>query len=466
MRKTIWEIKIPTLLGITIILVGIALTSFFTKKGVPFISKASVSENPENVRISNITNTSFTVSYTTPTLVLGSVLYGVDDKMENTAIDDEDSNTKNVQPRLIHNITISNLQPSTNYYFAILSGETTFLNNGKPFSITTGIALNSPASKIKMQGTILFLDTMQKDAIIYITTPNSEVLSTRVKQDGTYTFNLDSLRTQDLTSYISLSKNDVITMLIAGISTKSNVSLFANQINPVPIIIFSKNYDFTINENPSITAPTDKFPFLVASASATKNPQIAIPKQNESFTDQQPTFKGIASPGAEVKIEIHSPEQIQTNVTADKNGSWIFRPKNPLSPGEHTIAITTRDQFGILKTIKQTFTVYAEGSQVNQSATSSATLTPKISITTSPTPKVTTTIAPTKTLTPTITKLSPTQIPTSTPTPTRNPTPTKIPTTPPIEPPGNSSLPSTIIFALSAIITGIILLRFLRNKYV
>ncbi|QQG40865.1 MAG: fibronectin type III domain-containing protein [Candidatus Levyibacteriota bacterium] len=453
MKNTIWQIKIPTLLGIMLILVGIALTSFFTKKGIPFISKASISETPENIRVTNITDTSFTVSYTTSSPFLGSIMYSPNDKMENTAIDDEDSNTKSVQPRLIHNITIANLQPSTNYYFSILSGETTFLNNGKPFTVTTGPTLNLSSATVEMRGSIIFLDTMQKDAIIYITSPNSQVFSTHVKQDGAYTFNLSSLRGQDLTSYISLSKNDVITMLIVGTSEKSNVALFASQANSVPLIIISKDYDFTINDKPiHVLDETIGFPSFTASPSASKATKIISPKKNESFTDTQPTFKGVASPGTEVKIEINSEEEIKTSVTSDKNGSWSFRPKNPLSPGKHTILITTRDQFGILKTIKQSFTVYAQGSQVNQSATPSATLTPKASITSSPTP--------------TIAKPSPTETPTPTLKPTGIPTPTKTQIFPPIEPPGNSSIFPIGISAFSAIITGLIILRFLRNKYV
>ena len=73
MRNTIWQKRIPTLLGILFITIGIGITTYLIKTGVLFTTKAGPSEDPHNVRITNITDSSFTVSYTTANKVVGSV---------------------------------------------------------------------------------------------------------------------------------------------------------------------------------------------------------------------------------------------------------------------------------------------------------------------------------------------------------------------------------------------------------
>lgn len=448
MKKTIFDVRIPTFLGIFIILIGIATTSFFTQTGVPFISRASTMETPQNIRISNITPTSFTVSYTTPGSVLGAISYRTTDKMENTSNDDSDENNT-VTPRNIHMITVKNLSPQTQYFFHIVSGDTTFMDNGKPFTITTAPNItDSPKESGRIQGTIIYpnQESTPKEAIVYIATKDSQTLSAKVDNNSKYNISLLGIRDKTLNSYAVITPDTSITMLVLGNNTQSNVTLFASQANPVPPIILSKIYDFTIDTTP-IASPSGMigFPNLQASPSAIKTPQITNPKKDDSLTDLKPLFRGVASPSANVEIEIHSDEQIKKEVVADKNGAWTFRPTEALSPGEHTVTIKTRDQFGILKTITQSFTVYAQGSQVGQSATPSAT------------------IAPSPTSTPKITN-TPTPFPTSTTIPTITPTPpAKI--FPPIEPPGNSSFLTLAVWAFGVIITGLMLLR-LRRRFI
>lgn len=461
MKQTIFDKRIPTIFGIFVIFIGIIATSFFTQKRIPFISKASTAETPQNIRISNISPTLFTLSFTTPGSVFGSVIYGPNDKMENTATDNSDEN-KNVAPKTLHVITIKNLIPQTQYFFSIVSGETTFLDNGKPFAITTAPNIaNSSKESRHIKGTILFSDNAPQEAIIYIATKDSQTLSTIIDKNSNYDIPLQNIRDKTLNNYASIIPDDKITMLVVGENTKSNITFLASQANPVPPVLLSKTYDFTINTIPIASEAASVivgFPDLQASPSAIKTPQINTPKKNEALTDLKPLFKGIASPSANVIIEIHSDEQIKTEIVADKNGTWTFRPKTPLTPGDHTVILTTRDQYGILKTITQSFTVYAQGSQVGQSATPSATLTPSIT----GTPKISSTPASIATsATPTI---APTLTPTPTPKPTIIPVPTKI--YPPIESPGNSSLFGLTATVLSVIILGLMLLYFLRRKYI
>lgn len=417
MRNDIWNKRIPTLLGIGIIGIGIIITSLLVRSGVIFISRAGPSQTPTDVRISNIQDSSFTVSYTTEDKVIGSINFGDNKTLGQNALDDRDQQTGSVNPHKIHNITVRGLNPSTKYYFSILSGQNTFLNNNNLFEAYTARAIDqSPSQQTPLSGKIILPNgTIPSEAIIYVTAENAQVISTLVKQDGSYILPLNSLLNKDLNGYFVFQKNTIIKLLAVGDSLKSNVLLSKEQINPIPTITLSNDYDFTVGSSPTASQSSTSVGFpsfssqLVSSTSAKQNPQIITPKKDESFTDNKPLFKGSALPNEKVQIIIHSDEQIQTEVTSDANGNWTYRPATPLSPGNHTISIVSRDKSGILKTIQQSFVVYASGTQVHQSATPSAT--PILTFVPTPTSTPILTISPAPSLIPTSTIPTPTKIP-------------------------------------------------------
>ena len=454
MKKTIWDKRIPTLLGMLLIVVGIGLTSFLVDKGVIFIGRASPATNPQNVRITNITDNSFTVSYNTDAQVIGSLTYGKDPNLGQTALDDRDQQTGSLANHKIHSITVRSLSPVTKYFFSITSGQDKFSNNGTPFEVVTGANVTSPPSEQKpVVGKVVMPNGKAPDeAIIYITTDNSQVISSLVKSGGTYLIPLNSVRSQDLASYLDFSTVNTLKMLVFGDGLSSNVSLSISQINPVPTITLSQNYDFATGTEPVASSSAqqnsaESFPSPKPNGNVSNiTPEILTPQANQSFSDQQPLFKGTAQPNETVKIEIHSDAQIQTQIKTDANGNWSYRPNVPLSPGQHTISITTKDINGILRTITENFTVYAAGSQVNPAAnppTATPTPSPAPSATPTPTPSPT----PVATLMPTPTAtVTPTPTPLPTPTPTVAPTPA--PSNPGLAPGGNSPGPDGKIITL------------------
>jgi len=82
MKKNFWDRRIPTLFGILLITIGVGITTFLVNQGVLFKSNASLTNQPQNVRITNITGNSFTVSYQTESKVIGSLNYGEDQNWE------------------------------------------------------------------------------------------------------------------------------------------------------------------------------------------------------------------------------------------------------------------------------------------------------------------------------------------------------------------------------------------------
>ncbi len=436
MKQNFWNKKIPTILGILVITISVGVTTFLVNQSTLFKSNASLSDQPKDVRITNITDTSFTVSYSTDAQVSGSLNYGKDINLGQSALDDRDEQSGNLANYNIHNITVHLLSQQTQYFFTITSAQDSFLNNGEPFTVTTGPALSNPPTQTPMTGKIILPDgSAASEAIIYVTMDKAQVISTLTKTDGSYILPLNSLRTNDNAAYYTLSSSTNLKILVTGDGLSSNASLSFNQINPVPTITLSKDYDFSAGESPT-TAPTslESFPSFESTPSAKTSPDILTPKENQSFNDQQPLFKGTGLPDQKVTIVIHSDAPIQTTVTTDPQGNWNYRPTTPLAPGNHTIAITTKNSAGILQTITQSFTVYAAGSQFTQAVTPTPSVSPSVSPTIAPTVKPSLTLTPTLTPTPTLANATPTIAQTTKGGATAVPTATLLPAT------GNASI--------------------------
>jgi hypothetical protein len=448
MRKKFWDKRIPTLFGILLITIGVGITTFLVNQGVLFKSNASLTQQPQNVRITNITDNAFSVSYSTEDQIIGSLNYGVDAKLGNPALDDRNQQTGTLTPYRVHNITVRNLKPQTQYYFSITSGQENYLNGEKPFEVTTGQTISgSPPNQNPMSGKIILSDgNAPQEAIIYVTASGSQVISVPVKTDGTYILPLNSIRTADLSAYYNFPDNATIKMLVFGDSLTSNVTLSVGQIDSIPAIILSKDYDFRQSQTPVATTSgvLESFPSFSSTSSAAETPEILTPENNQKFTDQQPLFQGKALPNQNVVITVHSSQSVQTTVKSDANGNWNYRPSSSLTPGNHTITITSKNANGILKTITQSFVVYASGEQVLPAV-----------------PSVTPTITPTPTIpvaTPTITQAVPTATPTAAITQTQTITPTAI-LTKSLPPTGNPSIMTAgIIGATVSIVGGLLFL--------
>lgn len=449
MKKSFWDKKIPTLLGLFILALGVGITTFLTNKGALLQTNALSTEQPQNVRITNVTDTSFSVSYSTQDKISGSLNYGQTISLGQSAFDERDQKTGKLDNYQIHSITINNLLPLTKYYFTIISGQKAYYNNDKPFEVVTGSSISDFAQNSEtLKGKILLPNgNSPSEAIVYVTSDNSQVVSVLSKSNGSYEIPLKLIRTGDLSSYYNFSQNSVIKMLAFGDLLTSNVVLSKTQVNTIAPITLSKDYNFLIKGSPNASASANLLSFpsfeSTSSASQEKKVQILTPKKDQGLTDDQPLFKGTAKAGENVQIVIHSDQTLQAQVTTDKNGDWSYRPSEPLAPGTHTITITARDVSGILRTITQSFVVYASGTQIpNASGSPTPTPTPTVAITLS-----------------------------SILTPTSTPVPTEILTQPPVSTSSATPLPPTgnpfiITFGIAGIVVSLIgsLLFFLSRK--
>jgi hypothetical protein len=414
LRNSILNKRIPQSMGILVLVFSLGTIFWLSGNAILFGTKAAVGNIPKDIQVSNIDNTSFTVSYVTDSEVNGSISYGTDQKLGRVAFDKRDISTP--LPHGIHYLTVSKLSPSTKYYFSIISGDKTFNDNSSPFEVTTASAAAKNTAEDKISG-LATLDggNTPSEAIAYLKSDKSQLLSSLVQPDGTYSILLNKMLKNDLSGYLDLAPETILKMRLVNQTLESSISLLAGQAKTIPPITLSKNYDFSISDSPlsgssaSDSANVNQFPSVETSTTA-QSIQILTPNNSEEFKDTQPQFSGKALPGKDVEITINSTDEITTTVQADQNGDWEYRPDTSLSSGTHTITIKTEDSEGAIKTLTRSFTVLAAGSQFVE---------PSISPTDAPTP---TEAQPTKA------PLSPTSVPTTAPTLAPTIAPTEIPT--------------------------------------
>ena len=106
--------KIPTILGIILLFGGVFAGVFLLRNNQIFKIGASPTITPQNVRLSNFSDSSVTISWITDDKTASFVSYGV-----NENVGDVISETEDDQKFSTHSITITGLNPETNYYFKI-----------------------------------------------------------------------------------------------------------------------------------------------------------------------------------------------------------------------------------------------------------------------------------------------------------------------------------------------------------
>ncbi|OGH14671.1 MAG: hypothetical protein A2689_02825, partial [Candidatus Levybacteria bacterium RIFCSPHIGHO2_01_FULL_38_96] len=446
MRKGLWSKRIPTFFAFLLLFISIWVTSFLIQKGVIFVGRATPEKSPREVLISNITDSSFTVTFQTLAKTVAAVSIEEKNNPQFVVFDDRNKRTDEQKPFYSHYITVSDLKPKTIYELSILSDGEIYLNGEKKYIVTTGpLITGAPPVQNPIVGKVLLPDgSAASDTIVVIAIEGAQSISSLTKDDGTYIIPTNSIKKTILDDYLTIDGNQEIQLKIIRGDMRASVKSLFKDSELIPPLTLQKNYDFTKTPEQKISSLASQ---LKVPPAKTKFGEVKIlnPKPSESLIDNKPLFRGVALPNKTIKITIES-NPIKTEVISDNNGSWSFRPSVPLSPGEHTITIETQDNFGILKTISQKFTVFASGAQVAESATPSAT--PAITIT----PTTTQAITPTVFISPSATPLI-TQIPTIAPTVVVTIPPTIPPITIPITtpaPPGSSS--SLILTSISIIL--------------
>ncbi|OGM31104.1 hypothetical protein A2803_05375 [Candidatus Woesebacteria bacterium RIFCSPHIGHO2_01_FULL_44_21] len=400
--------RIPSILGVIVLVIGLAAGVFLIGQQQIFRLGAAGSQAPNDVRISNVSDISFTVSWFTERDTVGFVSWGESTSLGELAREVEGSS------KSVHSITIGSLTPGKTYYFVINSAGTDFDNNGVPWSVSTGPALGSPPGTLLASGVVVKGDsTPAGNVLVYINGGAMGQMSTITSINGTWTIPLSQARAKTLSTYAAFDANSVLDIFVQAGSTTAAAQVTALEANPIPNITLGQTHDFRNEPTGGVNLPEANVNLptesdegspgaLDVSGEANTEPSEIVTLKDldpgETVFTATPEFFGEGPAGETITITIES-TPVTESVRVSSGGLWKFSPPTTLEDGEHTITITWTDAQGFLRRVSRTFTVLAaEGEPGFVSTPSGATATPSPSPTPSPTP--TPTPSPTVTASP------------------------------------------------------------------
>lgn len=379
------EARIPTLIGLFLLVLGIAAGVFLIQNRQIFRLAASPEETPKDVRITNISDSGFSVSWITDKGTTGFVSFGTSTRLGQTASDDQDRGSE-PSPRIAHHVTLAGLAPSTTYFFNVGSGRNTFDNKGSPWQIRTAPKITTPLpptdvifGKVETQA-----QTPAVGVIVYVSVPGVTPSSSVTTLAGNWSISLATARSEDLSTFASYDKdNSAVQIFVqAGAGLVATASAITGVARPLPPIILGQTHDFrnlpktegegespktqfelTPQASPSAEAsPSSGFsfePLATGSAQVKPSPTIDNPKPGEEIATIKPEFRGKGPSGLKITITVESPQVYSTQLTIGGNGAWNWTPTSSLEPGEHTITLSWVDETGKKQTIIRSFTVLA-----------------------------------------------------------------------------------------------------------
>ncbi len=412
--------KIPTILGIIILLVGTFAGVFFLNMRTTFRIGADVASTPKDVRIGNITDNSVTVSWSTDKETTDFLTWGT----SSTAISKVEKESESDQKFFNHSINLTGLKADTAYFFKINSDGTDYDNNNVPWQFTTGDELAIKTNLSPISGSVLTASGKPGDhALVYITI-NGYLISTLTSSAGNFVFQLAGVRTPDLKSYQEISESQTLLSISAqgGPGEIVTDSIFPQSSRPIPPLIFGQTYDHRnlppngdgqspdVNLNlPANSTTESKFNVATGSSSTTSNSVILESlTDGEVVTSDKPQFFGKGPGGEEITITVHSEDPISETVVIPNSGSWSWSVPTNLAPGAHTITISWIDAKGITRNLTRNFEVQASElpafvASSSATPTASGAATPKPTATAKPTASATAQPVPvTGDLTPTL----------------------------------------------------------------
>ncbi len=375
MRKR--ELTIPTILGILATIGGLAAGVVLLNKPLRNLVGARVEETPKEVKITNISDASFVVSWVTDKSTSGYIQYNG----ELVVSDDRDQERGEIGNYFTHLVTVRGLKPATKYSFKIGSKENLY-------EVTTAVtAGRPPAADVAYGQVVTASGDPVEGAIVYLSLPGAVPQAVLTKPSGSWVIPVSIARSADLTGYAAYDreKEKIEITVQAGALGTSIVNTTTGTTKPVANITLGEN----ISGEMPVPTPIagSKFSQETLATDTGETLVILTPKSGEKVNSQKPEIMGKAPAGSKVTIKVESSQLFTETLTANENGDWTYGVPENLDPGVHTITVTSIID-GVTKTIKKSFTVEAAGvsNAPARVATPSATL--------KPTPKPTPTIAP------------------------------------------------------------------------
>lgn len=234
-------IKIPTLIGMGVLLLGLAGGVYLVSQNQTLQSKAAISSQPKNVNTANLSESSVSIYWQTDQVTTGFIRAGTTQQSTNIYLDDRDPSSP--QPHKLHFVTISNLQPETTYYYQIYSGTIIY---PPTFSSFKTPAIRANLNWPPIVGTIIDINNQAIDeAIITLNLPEAQTLATIAKTGGNFILPISDIKTADLTNPLP---NQIYTAKLDILGTSKTAQAVLSMpptTTALPPIVLGSSVDLT-----------------------------------------------------------------------------------------------------------------------------------------------------------------------------------------------------------------------------
>ncbi|MBI2018298.1 fibronectin type III domain-containing protein [Candidatus Daviesbacteria bacterium] len=238
------KFKLPTILGLGIILIGISSGLFLVLREQILISRASPDITPikDSVTFTNIEDSTVVVSWQTANPAASFVTYGKSDPGEQTALDDRDSGSPN--SHIVHYVTLKNLLPKTEYQLKIATGKV----SSDIFRFKTASPATTQSNFGPVIGSVLENDKPIPEGVAYLSISDTTVQSSLIKDLGSFLIPLSRIRPPD---------DETIAKLTVIAKTGQSIALFRIKAagTSLPVLKIGQNLDLTTTQSPTKEVP-------------------------------------------------------------------------------------------------------------------------------------------------------------------------------------------------------------------
>lgn len=239
MIELLSKFKIPTLLGLAILLAGIGGGVFLVVRNQTFITQASPDQAPQNITFSNIEDSLVTISWQTSAPTPGFVAVNLNSANKETLLDDRDTNTPT--PRVDHFVTIKNLAPQTTYQVKIFSGKTQRILQFTTAQVTTNQNGYKP-----IIGTVLDNNKPLEEGIVFLSLEGAVTQSALTKSFGNFLIPISVMRKQDLSSVFLPTENELARLTVISGGRRGSLTFkLAPSDQPLTPLVLGRDLDLT-----------------------------------------------------------------------------------------------------------------------------------------------------------------------------------------------------------------------------
>ncbi len=388
MNRIKQEKTIPTLIGIIILAISLAIGLWLTSGPTNFFSKAADDCSPTDVKVTNVSHYSLTISFSTSSLCLSNLNFN------NRIISDSVNKSSKT-----HYFEITNLKENSDYNFFVISGGKTYKNDNYIAKTAKKPSSATPNSRLAWGKVYYSNGQPAAGSLVYLSIPSAAPLSGLVTENGYWYISLATSFNKQLNNWFSPVDNvtegiDVIAPDLSKTSVAGNTS----RNNPVPDITIGKSSDTPPPASQEMGGTFDN----VSQSFASKSLTITSPKEAETIHTRRPDIFGTAAPQV---IIVFSLGEIKDSVQSGLDGTWHWYPQTDLPLGITKLTATVGSE-----KVERNFIVTVDSSQLAYTASSSAqtstatTITPTRIPTTTVIPTITVTVVPTITATPSSTR--------------------------------------------------------------